>query len=542
MTNHKDEPEQIIPPSGSIAPIFIVFLTMLVIMTVFEAVKQVVFPNISIWDSHIATIIFSTVLATVAAAFALHRYQELLQQINRASEKRKQADQLQQETYAELEKRVKERTADLKIINEQLKQEIAERKQAEELLQKTKKKLEQSVDEHELELTQTTERLQLELLEHERTEKALRQQQTFLQQIIDINPHFIFAKDRQGLFTLANKAFANAYGTTVEELIGKNDANFNPNNKMVERYNRDDQEVIEMNKELIVPEHRIVNIHGRTLWRYTVKRPILDENGRAYQVLGVVTDITALKMAEQNLARALEQALEASHLKSQLLANVSHDLRTPLSAILGHTEMLQRGLYGLLTDKQLDIMQRILNNTNNLASMVNKLMDQAKLDADIMKLEITSFSPNDLIEHMQSAMKILAETKGLQLISHVDPALPSTIAGDLDRLHQIMLNLVGNAIKFTEKGSVQVNICQSNETHWAVQVTDTGPGIPDEAYIYIFEAFRQVDGTATRKHGGSGLGLSIVKQLTEMMDGEIRLESKLGQGSIFTIILPLTQP
>jgi signal transduction histidine kinase len=243
--------------------------------------------------------------------------------------------------------------------------------------------------------------------------------------------------------------------------------------------------------------------------------------------------------AERALALARDQALEASRLKSQLLANVSHDLRTPLGAILGHTEMLQRGIYGVLLDKQLSITQRIISNTTNLTEMVNKLLDEAQLEAGTLQLAISSFAPTELIEQLQTTVKVLAEAKGLQLSCHIAPDVPPNLSGDPDRLHQILTNLVGNAIKFTEQGAVKVHIYRPDKIHWAMQVSDTGPGIPAEAQSYIFEAFRQVDGTATRKHGGSGLGLSIVKQLTSMMGGQVMLESKIEQGSTFTILLPL---
>jgi signal transduction histidine kinase len=136
-------------------------------------------------------------------------------------------------------------------------------------------------------------------------------------------------------------------------------------------------------------------------------------------------------------------------------------------------------------------------------------------------------------------MRLLAQVKRLQLNCHIAPDLPPALSGDPNRLYQILANLVDNALKFTEQGSVEVTLYCPNETHWAMQVSDTGPGIPVEAHSYIFEAFQQVDGTATRVHGGTGLGLAIVRQLTNLMDGEILLESKPGEGSTFTILLPL---
>ena len=136
-------------------------------------------------------------------------------------------------------------------------------------------------------------------------------------------------------------------------------------------------------------------------------------------------------------------------------------------------------------------------------------------------------------------MSSLAESKGLKLITTIDDNMPATLVGDANRLYQVLNNLVGNAIKFTEQGQVEVRFFRSGDTHWAIQVSDTGPGIPAEAQQFIFDAFRQVDSSTTRKYGGSGLGLSIIKQLVTLMDGEVTVESEIGQGSTFTIMLPL---
>ncbi len=373
-------------------------------------------------------------------------------------------------------------------------------------------------------------------------EAAMQQQRDFLQMVIDINPHLIFAKDRAGRFTLINKAYARSYGTTVENLLGKTLEEVNFNKILADRYNKEDDDVITTGKELIIPEDRIVNNYGQTRWRSTVKRPLFDENGQVYQVLGVSTDITALKTTEQNLARALDTAQDANQFKTQLLANVSHDLRTPLNAIMGHTEMLQKGIHGPLTERQLKIAKRIITNTKNLTSMVNRLVDQARLEAGTLMLEVAPFAPASLLAQMHATMDILAETKHLQLTSAIADNVPDTLYGDFDQLMQILQNLVGNAIKFTDNGEVSVRLFCPSAYEWGLEVADTGPGIPPEAQSYIFEAFRQVDGTATRRHGGSGLGLSIVKQLVTMMAGSVYVHSQPGQGSTFRVILPKTTP
>lgn len=239
------------------------------------------------------------------------------------------------------------------------------------------------------------------------------------------------------------------------------------------------------------------------------------------------------------LAQARDDALAASRLKTELLAKVSHELRTPLGVILGFTEMMQLGIYGPLLDKQKQVTVEIIDSTHSLTSLVNELLDQAQLDAGRLKLNSNSFPLAELVEGTLSKINVLAQNKGLTITTTIAPNMPPTLIGDQARLQQILVNLVSNAIKFTQTGGIKVCFFQPDPIHWALQVSDTGSGIPPEAQAYIFEPFRQVDGSTTRKHGGVGLGLSIVKQLTSLMGGEITLESKVGQGSVFTVVLPL---
>ncbi|MCB0194797.1 MAG: PAS domain S-box protein [Anaerolineae bacterium] len=373
---------------------------------------------------------------------------------------------------------------------------------------------------------------------HDR-EETLKQQREFLQQVIDINPHFIFAKDAEGRYVLANKAFTDAYRTSLEKLLGKTDQELNPNRELVEKYRRDELQVINTGQELRHDEEKVVTIRGEEAWRKTIKRPIFDKNGNVSQVLGVATDITDRKKAEEALEMARDQALEASRLKTQLLANVSHDLRTPLGGILGFSEMLQAGVFGDLTEEQLGAIGEIIDSTSQLLSFINNLLNQARIESGGVALKLAPFKARSLVTDTKSLFGPLAQTKGLALQSEVTEDVPKTLVGDIDWLRQMVSNLVGNAIKFTEQGEIRIRIFCPTENEWAIQVSDTGPGIPAEAEEYIFEAFRQVDGTVTREHGGSGLGLSIVKQLTIIMGGHITLDSEVGVGSRFTIYLPL---
>ncbi|MCB9098959.1 MAG: GAF domain-containing protein [Anaerolineales bacterium] len=252
------------------------------------------------------------------------------------------------------------------------------------------------------------------------------------------------------------------------------------------------------------------------------------------------TEIIERQQAEEMLTIARDQALAASRFKTELVAKVSHELRTPLTAILGIAELLEMGMYGPVTAPQKQATTKILDSAFYLTDLVNELLDHAKLDARRFSLKPTPFTPATIVEKVRSKMSVLAQNKGLELITTIDDDLPATVIGDPEQIQQILVNLVSNAIKFTKQGRVTVQVYCPVPTHWALQVSDTGPGIPPEAQSYIFEPFRQIDGSITREHGGTGLGLSIVKELTELMAGQIIIDSKVGRGSTFTIMLPLT--
>lgn len=249
-----------------------------------------------------------------------------------------------------------------------------------------------------------------------------------------------------------------------------------------------------------------------------------------------------LAEANQELAKANARLKELDRLKSHFVSMVSHELRTPLNAIQGFAEMLKAGVYGQVASEQQTPLNRITANVGRLLGIVNDLLDEARIEAGELALHIDPLSLADLGADLHSTMDVLAESKNLALSTEIDPALPEKICGDRQRLHQIMVNLVNNAFKFTEEGGIYIRMYRPDIHHWAIDVMDTGPGIPKEAQQYIFEPFRQVDGSTTRKYKGAGLGLSIVLQLTRLMGGEVRLESEVGHGSTFTIVLPLVTP
>jgi len=227
----------------------------------------------------------------------------------------------------------------------------------------------------------------------------------------------------------------------------------------------------------------------------------------------------------------------ASRHKSQFLANMSHELRTPLNAVLGFTEMMADGLYGQLPSRALQALDRVQANGKHLLGLINDVLDLSKIEAGQLTLALENYAISQVVETVVSGAESLAKAKGITLTAQVQSGLPLGYADDR-RLTQVLLNLVGNAIKFTDQGSVDIGVSAS-ETSFEITVHDTGPGIAAVDQERIFEEFQQVDSSSTRAKGGSGLGLAISKQLIEMHGGSLTVESVLGQGSTFRIIVPI---
>jgi signal transduction histidine kinase len=301
-----------------------------------------------------------------------------------------------------------------------------------------------------------------------------------------------------------------------------------------------------LDAELTVMETKIKQLIDRqaTTQRTAIleTRDSLSASQRTALLAGAVLVLMTVALAivvRQGLTSRLGRAVEAERLKSQLLTSVSHELRTPLAAIKGYAQLLNEEAYGSSTAEQQTTFQRILINTTQLEGMVNNLLDRAQIEQGKVVLKKSPFIPADLIGTTHSALSILAKTKGLELTSEITLDVPARLTGDMLRLQQILFNLTSNAIKFTEKGSVQARIFLPDASHWALQVIDTGIGIPADLQSEVFKTFWQVDSSATRQYRGSGLGLSIVKQLADLMGGEVTLASQPGKGSTFTIIFPM---
>lgn len=251
-------------------------------------------------------------------------------------------------------------------------------------------------------------------------------------------------------------------------------------------------------------------------------------------------EITDRENTERELSLARDQALEALKVKARILANVSHDARTPLSIISLRTEMMQRGMHGELNEKQREALNSILVSTKDLLDFVDNLLQESQLSTTRkMRPGKIEMIPAVWLEGLAETFRLVADQKKLKLRVQIDN-VPQIVVSDPAWLRHIMNNLINNAIKFTEKGTVTLRAFQPDADHWAMEVIDTGIGISEEAQRHIYEPFWQVDGSTTRQVArGIGLGLSIVHNLTHLMEGRIELTSKPGEGSTFTVILPL---
>ena len=249
-----------------------------------------------------------------------------------------------------------------------------------------------------------------------------------------------------------------------------------------------------------------------------------------------------LAASADSLKKTNEQLREAGLLKDQFLSTMSHELRTPLNAIIGYTGLLQMGIGGAIDDEARDKIASIEQSGELLLALINDILDISKIEAGRLEIVSNPIELKGMIATWARQIQVMAKKKNLTFEQHVGDGLPDIIQGDSDRLTQIAMNLLSNAVKFTDEGTVTLNVSKKNAAVnpvWVMEVTDTGRGISSEALEYVFDEFRQVDGSYSREFGGTGLGLSIVRRLVKLMGGSVAVKSTLGSGSTFTVELPL---
>ncbi len=361
----------------------------------------------------------------------------------------------------------------------------------------------------------------------------LQHQQEFLREVIDLIPGFVFAKDHDGRFLLVNKALAEHHGHPVEHLLGKTDREIMVRPEEADPIMSDDREVIENGRQKYISAELITDRAGNRLWMQTMKRPLRCLDGRI-GVVGLAMDITERKLAEEQLAGARDDAEAASRAKSMFLANMSHEIRTPMNGVIGMINLL---LDTPLNPEQKEFASTVRACADSLLIIINDILDFSKIEAGKLHFDEVDF---DLAETVEGAIEILAEpahARGLELASLIRREVPRKLRGDPGRIRQILLNLINNGIKFTEKGEVVVDVSlrgrKGDRSEILVSIRDTGIGMDAETVSRLFEAFTQADASTTRRFGGTGLGLAICRRLVEMMGGAIGVESEPGKGSRF---------
>jgi PAS domain S-box-containing protein len=355
-----------------------------------------------------------------------------------------------------------------------------------------------------------------------------------LSTLMDNLPDNIWFKDRASRFVAANRAMLSWTGFKDQsEIIGKTDQDLFAG-EHADAALADEQKVIATGQPVIGVEEKETWPDGHETWVSTTKMPWRDASGNVIGTFGWSRDITARRLGEKNLKAAGAAAEKADRAKCEFLANISHEIRTPMNGVIGMTDLL---LDSNLDPEQREFAETIRTSSNILLKTINDILDFSKVEAGKLAFEILDF---DLIEAVEGTLDVLAERaqgKEIELAGTIQPEAPTRLRGDPGRLRQVLTNLIGNAIKFTEKGEAIVRVSKEHETETYVvlrfEVQDTGIGISPEAQAQLFQPFNQADSSLTRKYGGTGLGLAIAKQLVEMMQGQIGVQSQQGKGSTF---------
>jgi PAS domain S-box-containing protein len=291
-------------------------------------------------------------------------------------------------------------------------------------------------------------------------------------------------------------------------------------------------------RSVIKTELQLRRADGARRWLMSFTKPQIDEHGNIIGSFGVSQDITERKEIEAALVQAREEALAASRVKSQFLANMSHEIRTPLNGVLGMTELL---LDTPLTDDQRELLEMVRTSGRSLYELIEDVLDISKIEAGKIELQAVPFSLRDVVQDAARMVAVRAYEKGLELVVDVAPDAPGRVIGDPVRFRQILTNLLANAVKFTPRGEIELDVGRGPEGGVAIRVRDTGIGIPSDRREAIFEAFIQADSSTTREYGGTGLGLAICRELVERMGGRIWVEQAAGGGSVFHVSVALPE-
>ncbi len=398
--------------------------------------------------------------------------------------------------------------------------------------------------------------------ERMQAEQALNEERHLVRTLMDNVPDHIYFKDKESRFIQINRSQAMWLGLSdPTQAVGKTDFDFFAKEHAQQAY-ADEQEIIRSGLPLIGEEEKETWPDGAETWVLTTKMPLRDVEGRIMGTLGISRDITGRKRAEEELTRyardlaaakrveeenatrlaqlvkelevAKRRAEEAARVKGEFLANMSHEIRTPMNAVIGMTEL---ALETKLTPEQREYLTAVKESADSLLALIDDILDFSKIEAQKLDLDRIEFDLRATLENAVKLLAVRAQQKDVELVCDIPPDVPEKLVGDPGRLRQIVVNLVGNAIKFTDRGEIVVRVETEfpgeDELALHFAVADTGVGVPEEKRGLIFEAFAQADTSTSRRYGGTGLGLAISSRLVDMMGGRIWLESEVGKGSTF---------
>lgn len=378
-------------------------------------------------------------------------------------------------------------------------------------------------------------------MEHKRIEEALYQERSLLRTVIDNIPDQIFARDLDCRFTLNNLADAQIVGiSNPAELLGKSDEDFYPH-ELAARYQADDRLVMETGQPLLAREEPSITADGQPRWTLTTKVPLRDSQDKVIGVVGIARDITERRRWENELKEAKQQAESANQSKSTFLANMSHEIRTPMNAILGFAQLLQND--PRLSSQQQHYVNTIHRSGEHLLALINDILEISKIEAGRMTLSPTVFRLPALIQDIETMFRVRTDARKLWFVVDIRPGIPEVVSADEGKLRQILINLLGNAVKFTHEGglALRVHAEQKDEKCWRlkVEVEDTGHGISPDEMGKLFQVFQQT--TAGTRMGGTGLGLALSQRFASMMGGEITVRSQEHFGTCFHLEVDLME-
>ena len=375
-----------------------------------------------------------------------------------------------------------------------------------------------------------------DVTEARRAQQGLADQLRFTRELLDAVPTPIFVKNLAGEFLSVNRAWEEFMGLDRARVVGRTALDL-VSPEIAERYYAQEREVFRQGRAVTV-EDSIVDATGTRKHTLLTKVPFRKDDGTIAGLIGTFVDMTAARAAQQQVLEAKEAAERANQAKSTFLANMSHEIRTPMNGIIGMTRL---ALEGPLSRDQRQYLELVQSSADSLLDIINDILDLSKIEADRLTIDAVEYAPREVVEEVARLQAMRAQQKGLEFVVDVGAEVPSRVVGDPMRLKQVLVNLLGNAVKFTSAGYVSLSLQRVSgpEPRLRFAVSDSGIGIPEDRQGEVFQAFSQADQSITRRYGGTGLGLAISTRLVALMGGAIEVRSSVGVGSTFSFAVPV---